>query len=193
MAGDVRGERAVGVEQGLDGHHDLHLDVHVAGGGLSGQPFDEGVGEDLAAAAGDRVGGDVVLVDRPVQRTEAGGGLFGGQVRDEVGQPSAASRTRTCRPARAARALSCAFSGATSMARSRVQVVHPPHPEPLDLSTGQPLIHRRALGRVEVGGRRDDLQDRVLRQLAGGEQFPHVVEPEVQVPRQVQSPASVER
>ena len=71
--------------------------------------------------------------------------------------------------------------------------MHPPHPEPLDPFTGEPLIDRGALGRVEVGGRGDDLQHRGLRQLAGGEQPPHVIEPEVQVPRQVQPPASVER
>ena len=121
VAGDLGGERAVRVEQRLDGHQDLHLDAHVAGGGLSGQPFDEGVGEDLSAAAGDRVGGDVVLVDRPVQRTEAGGGLFGGQVRDEVGhavggQPDPYVPSRPRGPG-----LELAFSGATSMARPRVR------------------------------------------------------------------------
>ena len=78
MAGDVGGQRVVGVEQRLDRHRDLHLDAHVAGACLSGEPFDEGVGEDLTAGAGDRLGGDVVVVDRPVQGPVAGGGLFGG-------------------------------------------------------------------------------------------------------------------
>ena len=71
VAGDLGRERAGRVEQGLDRHHDLHLDGHVAGGGLPGEPFDEGVGEDLPAAADDGGGGDVVGVDRPVQRAVA--------------------------------------------------------------------------------------------------------------------------
>ena len=54
MPGDLRRNRAGGVEQGLDGHEDLDLDTHVAGGGLPGESFDEGVGQDLPAAAGDR-------------------------------------------------------------------------------------------------------------------------------------------
>jgi hypothetical protein len=57
------------------------------------------------------------------------------------------------------------------------QVVHPPHPEPRDPLAGQPLVYRGPLDPVQVRGRRDDLQDRVLRQLPGGEQPPHVVEP----------------
>ena len=38
---------AGGVEQCLDRHHDLYLDGDVTGGGLTGESFDESVGEDL--------------------------------------------------------------------------------------------------------------------------------------------------
>jgi hypothetical protein len=80
----VTAHKAVGVEHCLDRHEYLDLDGDVAGGGLSGESFDENVGEDLAACAGDGVGGDVVVFHRPVQRTEAGGRLLGGQARNQV-------------------------------------------------------------------------------------------------------------
>ena len=73
------------------------------------------------------------------------------------------------------------------------EVVDPPYPEPFDRLGCEPLIDGGPLGRVEVRGRGDDLQDLVLRHLPGAEEFPHVVEPEVQVPGQVQQPPSVER
>jgi hypothetical protein len=73
------------------------------------------------------------------------------------------------------------------------EVVHPPHPEPLDRLRREPLVDGGPFGRVQVGGRRDDREHLVLRQLPGGEQLPHVIEPEVQVPRQVQPAASLER
>ena len=71
--------------------------------------------------------------------------------------------------------------------------MHPSHPEPLDPFAGQPLIHSGPLGRVEVRGRRDDLQDLVLRQFPGGEQPACMIQPEMQIPRQVQPAAPLER
>ncbi|HEY2193096.1 MAG TPA: hypothetical protein VGH76_12485 [Actinomycetospora sp.] len=53
------GGLVVGVEQGVEGQHDPHLDVHVGGCGLSGDTFDEGVGDELVAGAAVGVpGGD---------------------------------------------------------------------------------------------------------------------------------------
>jgi hypothetical protein len=46
---DLGGLVLIGVEQVLDWHGDLHLDVDVVGGGLAGEPLDQGVGGDLAA------------------------------------------------------------------------------------------------------------------------------------------------
>jgi hypothetical protein len=89
--------------------------------------------------------------------------------------------------------LELGFVGRDLHGEAASEVVHPPHAEPLDRLRREPLIDRRPLGRVEVGGRRDDRQDRGLRQLAGGEQLPHVVEPEMQIPRQVQPTPSLER
>jgi hypothetical protein len=57
VARGVGRERAGWVEQGLDRHQDLHLDGDVEGACLPGQPLDEGVGQDLSAGAGDRLGG----------------------------------------------------------------------------------------------------------------------------------------
>lgn len=87
VAGDLRRERAAAVDQGFDGDHHLDLDVDVSGGGLSGEAFDEGVGHDLPATAGDRFGLDGDLVHGGGQCCVAGHGLADRQVGGEVGHP----------------------------------------------------------------------------------------------------------
>ena len=193
MAGDLCGQRAVGVEQSLDRHDDLHLYRHVTGGGLPGEPLHQGVGEDLPAGAGHRIGGDVVLVDRPVQRTEARGGLLRGQVRHQIGHPVGGQPDphMASRPGRTR--LDLGLLGCDLHRQAGGEIVHPSQPQPLDRLRREPLIHSCPLGGVEVRRRRDDLEDLVLRQLPGGEQFPHMIEPQMQIPRQVQATSPLER
>jgi hypothetical protein len=62
-----------GVEQGFEGHHDAHLDVHIRRGGLPGDPFDQGVGHDLIPRT--RIPGGEHRVGVPLQ---------GGQARDAL-------------------------------------------------------------------------------------------------------------
>jgi hypothetical protein len=42
---------ALGAEQGGVGHHEFHPDRDRTGGGLAGDPLDQGVGHDLAATS----------------------------------------------------------------------------------------------------------------------------------------------
>lgn len=58
----------------VDGDDDRDLGVDVGGGGLSGDPFDEGVGHDLAAGA--EVAGVLEGVGVLAQCREAGDALF---------------------------------------------------------------------------------------------------------------------
>jgi hypothetical protein len=51
VADDLRGGAGVGVGERVEGEHDADLDVDIGGGGLPGDPFDEGVGHDLVAGA----------------------------------------------------------------------------------------------------------------------------------------------
>ena len=68
-----------------------------------------------------------------------------------------------------------------------------PPAEPFDHFTGEPQVDGGPLAGVEMRGHCDDPQNRGLGQLSGGEQPPDVVEPEVQVPGQVQPASPVER
>jgi hypothetical protein len=69
-------------EQGLGGHHDLHLERHVRGGGLPGDAFDEGVGHDLPLAT--RVTARAGLVSGPHQRGVSRDSLDSGEQRGQV-------------------------------------------------------------------------------------------------------------
>jgi hypothetical protein len=51
VPGDVCGAAGLRVGQGVDRQDDPDLDVHIGGGGLSGDPFDQGVGHDLVPGA----------------------------------------------------------------------------------------------------------------------------------------------
>jgi hypothetical protein len=105
-----------------------------------------------------------------VQRPEAGGGLFGGKVRDEVGHAVGGQPDPhvPARPGGAGPGLG--LVGGDLHGQAGGQVVDPPYPEPLDPLGREPLVHRGPLGPVEVRGRCDDLLDLVLGQLPGGEQ-----------------------
>ncbi|MCO5546629.1 hypothetical protein L7F22_000060 [Adiantum nelumboides] len=83
-AGDLGGEWGLWVEQGLDRDGDLDFEVDGGCGGLAGDAFDEGVGEDLSAGAGQGLRVDLDLDERLVQRGEAGGALFDRDVGGEV-------------------------------------------------------------------------------------------------------------
>src|SRR3954462_7732748 len=93
------------------------------------ESLDEGGGGDLAAGAGDGVGGDVVVVDGPVQRPDAGGGLFGGQVRDEVGHAVGGQPDPHVPPGSCGAGSVLGLVGGDLHGQAGGEVVDPAHPE----------------------------------------------------------------
>ena len=134
-----------------------------------------------------------MLVHRAVQRPVAGGCLFGGEVRDQVGHPVGRQPNPHVPPRPRGTRPDLGLLGRGLHGEAGGQVVDPPHAEPLDRLRREPPVDRGPLRAVEVRSRGDDFEDLVLGQLPGGEQPPHVVESEVQVPRRVQAATSVKR
>jgi hypothetical protein len=76
VAGDLRGLLRGAVEQCLDRNHDLHLDVHRTSESLPGDPFDEGVGDDLSSPSGQGLRAHRQLIRGLHQGGVAGHGLL---------------------------------------------------------------------------------------------------------------------
>ena len=51
VSGNLGRRGIVGVEQAGQWHEQVQFDVHIGGGGLAGDPFDQGVGHDLISTA----------------------------------------------------------------------------------------------------------------------------------------------
>jgi hypothetical protein len=112
------------------------------------------------------------------------------------GSSSASTGTSTCTSTATSRPVACPVSRLSRgdlHGEAGGEVVHPPHPQPFDPFTSEPLVDGGPLAGVEVRGDCDDPLNGGFGQLPGGEQLPDVVEPEVQVPGQVQPAAPVER
>jgi hypothetical protein len=91
---DLPGRRAIGIGQRVEGDDDPDLDIHVLGRRLPGEPFDQGVGQDLIPAAAAGVTGGDQPVGVAAQRRQTGDALLD---RQQPGEHSHGVRRRTQR------------------------------------------------------------------------------------------------
>ena len=189
VAGDLRGQRAAGVEQGLDRHHDLDLHRHVGGDGLSGEAFHEGVGHDLPASPDDRLRLHRHLVDRGGEGGVAGHGLLDRQMGGEVGHPVRGGAHRHPPPGAGRPAAGRELLRRDLRGQRPGQVVDPPHPEGLDPQLRQAHVDLGPLDRGQVRGGGDDGGGLVLAEPPGGEQLVHPGVPGGQIPGDPDPPA----